>query len=124
MPPPRSPGLRPSTTAWRRRSPTPADAESAAQAVVEGVLLARYRYAALKKESNGAGLAELVLVTPAGQAAAAGRGAERGRILADAAQLARDLANTPPGHLTASRMADVAIAVAAAIRARRRDLRR
>ena len=89
------------------------DAESAAQAVVEGVLLARYRYAALKKESNGAGLAELVLVTPGGQAAAAGRGAKRGRILADAAQLARDLANTPPGHLTASRMADVAIAVAA-----------
>ena len=89
------------------------DAEAAAQAVVEGVLLARYRYAALKKESNGAGLAELVLVTPGGQAAAAARGAERGRVLADAAQLARDLANTPPGHLTASRMADVAIAVAA-----------
>ncbi len=34
-------------------------------------------------------------------------------MLAGAAQLARDLANTPPGHLTASRLADVAIAVAA-----------
>ena len=76
-------------------------------------MLARYRYARAEEESDGAGLAELVLVVPGGRAAAAGRGAERGRVLADAAQLARDLANTPPGHLTASRMADVAIAVAA-----------
>ena len=89
------------------------DGEAAAQAVVEGVLLARYRYSALKKEANGTGLAELVLVAPAGRADAVARGAERGRVLAGAAQLARDLANTPPGHLTASRLADVAIAVAA-----------
>jgi leucyl aminopeptidase len=89
------------------------DAEAAAQAVVEGVMLARYRYSALKKEANGTALAELVLVAPSGQAAAVERGAERGRVLAGAAQLARDLANTPPGHLTASRLADVAVAVAA-----------
>ena len=40
-------------------------------------------------------------------------GAERGRVVAGAAQLARDLANTPPGHLTARRMAEIAIEVAA-----------
>jgi leucyl aminopeptidase len=89
------------------------DAKAAAQAVVEGVILARYRYSALKTEPNGTGLTELVLVAPPGRAAAVERGAERGRVLAGAAQLARDLANTPPGHLTASRLADVAIAVAA-----------
>ena len=50
------------------------DAEAAAQAVVEGVLLARYRYSALKKEANGTGLAELVLVAPAARAAAAASG--------------------------------------------------
>ncbi|MET0579131.1 MAG: leucyl aminopeptidase, partial [Ilumatobacteraceae bacterium] len=49
-----------------------------------------------------------------GRSAGIGRGARRGHVIANAAQLARDLANTPPGHLTASRIADVAIAVAAA----------
>ena len=34
-------------------------------------------------------------------------------MIAGAAQLARDLANSPPGHLTAARMAEVAVAVAA-----------
>ena len=41
------------------------------------------------------------------------RGAEHGRISAAAAALARDLANTPPAHLTATRMAEVAAAIAA-----------
>ena len=33
--------------------------------------------------------------------------------MAGAAQLARDLANTPPGHLTARRLAEIAVEVAA-----------
>ena len=47
---------------------------------------------------------------PAGPPASAAA-PTRGHVIANAAQLARDLANTPPGHLTASRIADVAIAV-------------
>ncbi len=89
-------------------------ADVAAQAIVEGVLLARYRYGALKRDTPAAGLRELTLVVTATRTAAVERGAERGRVVANAAQLARDLANTPPGHLTATRMADVATAVGAA----------
>ena len=88
-------------------------ADIAAQVIVEGVLLARYRYGALKREAPAAGLRELTLVVTAPRTAAVERGAERGRVGANAAQLARDLANTPPGHLSATRMAEVATDVAA-----------
>jgi leucyl aminopeptidase len=90
------------------------DAARAAQAVVEGVLLARYRYGALKKESPLRPVSELTLVAAAGRASEVAAGAARGEVLAAAAQLARDLANTPPSHLTASRLADLAVDVAAA----------
>jgi leucyl aminopeptidase len=86
----------------------------AAQAVVEGIVLARYRYGALKREAPGAGLRTITLIATTARTAATERGAERGRITANAAQLARDLANSPPGHLTATRMADVAVSVGAA----------
>ncbi len=85
--------------------------EVAGQAVVEGVLLARYRYDALK-EAPGPVLANLNLVAGSKRADAVTKGAERGRIMAAAAQLARDLANTPPAVLTARRMAEVAAAIA------------
>ncbi len=85
----------------------------AGQAVVEGILLARYRYGVLKRDAPTAGVSTVTLVVGPARTAAVQRGAERGHVIAAAAQLARDLANTPPGHLTASRMADVASAVAA-----------
>ena len=85
----------------------------AGRAVVEGLLLSRYRYGALKKETPGADLEEVTLVVGAGRAKGVTAGAERGRVVAGAAQLARDLANTPPGHLTARRLAEIAIEVAA-----------
>jgi leucyl aminopeptidase len=88
--------------------------EVAAQAVVEGVLLARYRYDALKGKARGSLLKGLTLVVPAEQAEAVRRGAERGRAYANATLLARDLGNTPATHLGAPRMAEVAEAVAAA----------
>jgi leucyl aminopeptidase len=85
----------------------------AAQAVVEGIVLASYRYGALKREAPAAGLREITLIATTPRTAATERGAERGRITANAAQLARDLANSPPGHLTATRMAEVAAGVGA-----------
>src|SRR5690606_34997746 len=79
-------------------------ADAAAQAVVEGILLARYRYDTLKAESAVAPIAEIVLVSDRDVAA----GAARGKVLASASTLARDLANAPPALLTANAMAQLA----------------
>ena len=82
-------------------------AEEAAQAAVEGVLLARYRYG-MKREVAGAPLTALTLVVAAEQVQEATTGAERGHVFAGVQSLARDLANAPPAHLTATRMAEIA----------------
>jgi leucyl aminopeptidase len=88
--------------------------EAAGQAVVEGMLLARYRFDALKQKPPNPVLADLNLVVGSKRADAVTKGAERGQIIATAAQLARDLINTPPAYLTASQLAEVAAAIAAA----------
>jgi leucyl aminopeptidase len=85
---------------------------AAAQAVVEGVLLARYHYPPLRRRPTGVDVAALTAVTAAQCVDEARRGVARGRITAGATALARDLANAPPAHLTASRLADVASVVA------------
>lgn len=83
-----------------------ADPASAAQAVVEGVLLARYRYVALKSDRSGAGPVEsLTLTVAAANDKAATAGAQRGVVTSRAANLARELANTPASHLTARQFA-------------------
>jgi len=84
------------------------DAAEAGQAVVEGVLLARYRYRAFVDRPGEAPLTSLTLVATGGRGRSVRSGAERGRVVADAVQVARDLANTPATHLTATRMAEVA----------------
>lgn len=82
-----------------------------AEAVVEGALLARYSYDALKRTASRTPVAELVLVTDAADADA---GARRGRALAAATALTRDLVNTPHNHLTATMLADFAAEYGAA----------
>lgn len=89
------------------------DTAAAAQAVVEGALLARYRFGSLKNKNDAPPVQALWLVTSGAQAAAVRRGISRGRASAAAAQLARDLANTPPSHLTATRIAGLAEEIAA-----------
>lgn len=84
----------------------PGEASVTAQMAVEGLILARYRYDALKSEPTVTPLSKITLVTEHDDDALAG--AERGRAFAEAACLARDLANTPPALLTAARMAEVA----------------
>ncbi|MDD0858907.1 leucyl aminopeptidase [Arthrobacter alpinus] len=79
--------------------------DAAAQASVEGALLARYRFNALKSDPKSVAVASLEIVG-AGEGAEAG--AARGKVLARSAALARDLANNPPGHLTAAEYADFA----------------
>lgn len=88
------------------------DARAAAQAVVEGVLLAGYRYGRLKSDfGNVTRLHRLTLVS---QSATAAAGAARGEVIAQAVIRARDWANTPPHHLTARIFADEAVEIAAA----------
>ena len=82
-----------------------------AQLAVEGVTLARYRYDALKSKPTVTAVSTLTLV--GGDAAAIAEGAERGRAMAEATTISRDLANTPPALLTAAQMADVAVRLGA-----------
>jgi leucyl aminopeptidase len=79
--------------------------EAGAQALVEGAVLGRYHFHIRAKDDTPE-LAELVLV--AEDSAAAETGARRGRAVADATSLGRDLANAPGGHLTATRLGEVA----------------
>jgi leucyl aminopeptidase len=87
------------------------DSELAAQTIVEGVLLARYRFDAFRDEPSGTPLSDLTLVAATDRSADVTKGAERGHVTAAATQLARDLANTPHNHLTATRLAEIAAAV-------------
>ena len=89
------------------------DAETAGQAIVEGVLLARYRYRAFVDRQSEAPLTALTVIGRDDRTAGLSAGVARGRVTAEAVQIARDLANTPATHLTATRMAEIALVLAA-----------
>ena len=89
------------------------DVAAAAAAIVEGVLLARYRFDMRSTASGPVPVTDLVLVAPEGGGEAVEAGAVRGSLTARAALLSRDLASCPAGELTAERMADVAQEVGA-----------
>jgi leucyl aminopeptidase len=85
------------------------DPREAAQAVVEGLVLGSYRFLA-HKSSNGNGRAALEHVTlVAADPTRLDAAIARGQATAGAVTLARDLANTPPGHLTATGLAAKAL---------------
>jgi leucyl aminopeptidase len=90
-------------------APRELDVALAAQAAVEGALLAGYAFTSFKSEPRTSGLDELVVVSGAPAAAA---GAARGEVVARAVSLARDLANEPAGSLTPRRFASIATAEA------------
>ncbi len=77
-----------------------------AGALVEGTLLAAYQFREFRSvgEDDGAtaGIDELVLSAHHDVAAAA----ERAAIVAECVNLARDLQNTPPNHMTPTRLAE------------------
>jgi leucyl aminopeptidase len=88
-------------------------AANAAAAVVEGVALASYRYVGLKNDRSSASpLASIHLVVGEARERGARTGSRRGAVTARAARLARDLANTPPAHLNARDLADLAVELA------------
>ncbi len=92
--------------------PTAVTDRQAARALTEGAVLARYRYNAFKSEIDQAPLSTLALKL-GGDAAEVAAGIAEGLVGARAAAVARDLANTPPGHLTAVTMAEVAVELGA-----------
>ena len=79
-----------------------------AQAVTEGALLARWRYF-VGRDGDRPALDSLQIVASDQDTADAEAGAERGRIVAAACSLGRDLANCPATTLSAVRMAEVAV---------------
>ncbi|HEY2795799.1 MAG TPA: leucyl aminopeptidase [Micromonosporaceae bacterium] len=93
--------------------PAGSEAVTSAQAAVEGVLLGRYRYEALKRAPQATPIAELTIVAAPDQLDDATEGAERGHAYASATILARDLANSPPGLLTAVRFGEIATRIGA-----------
>jgi leucyl aminopeptidase len=84
-----------------------------AQALTEGVLLARWRYF-VGRGADEPQLESLLVVAPDEQTDQAAEGVERGRVIAQAYCLGRDLANCPATTLSAVRMAEVALEVGAA----------
>ena len=86
--------------------PLPADA--VAQSVTEGAALARYRYRALQAKPKDHALSDLTVVVPGADEATAASGIALAEPNVRAAVVARDLANTPAGFLTATNMADEA----------------
>jgi leucyl aminopeptidase len=97
--------------ATRVPSTSLATAAESAAAIVEGVLLARYRFSLRSTDSGPVPVASLTLIAPEGEQSAVEEGSRRGWLLARAAMISRDLATCPAGLLTASAMADLAVAL-------------
>jgi leucyl aminopeptidase len=76
-----------------------------AQGLVEGSILARYSWSALRAEPASTTLQAITLVS---SGSAVADGARRGHLKALATAVARDLSNAPPAHLTAVRWAAAA----------------
>jgi len=89
-------------------------AEDCAAAIAEGTLLGLYRFLRHKKAEEDGELESLTLVEhDASKMPTLERGVERGRILAEATNFCRDLANEPSNYLTPTEMADRAKDLAA-----------
>lgn len=91
------------------------DPEAACQALVEGIILGLYRFRELKTGNNDddKDLREFSIVEmDASKLAELDRGAERGRILAEATNVAKDMCNRPANLMTPTDMANVAQDVA------------
>lgn len=84
-----------------------ADAADVAQALTEGFVLGCYRYRRYKTDDGFEGPSSFALHLDASvDADVAAKGAERGRITAEAACTARDLVNTSPHDKTAAAFAE------------------
>ena len=88
-------------------------AREVGQAVVEGAVLGRYRYDALRSKADSTALEGLTLLADEGDHAELSAGAERGKVLARATSIARDMSNAPGSLLTAPAFGELAERVGA-----------
>jgi leucyl aminopeptidase len=89
------------------------EATAAAQATIEGSLLASYLFDAPKKKEPASAIESLTLVTnSAGQIETLTRGARNAEAIAAGVWLARDLVNRPPNVATPTHLAEMAQAIA------------
>ena len=84
--------------------------ESAAQAVTEGALLGLYTFRRYmtKKENDFSEIKQLLIVGSEKEKSLLEQAITRGRILAEAANWARDMVNEPANYMTPSQMAEAA----------------
>jgi leucyl aminopeptidase len=90
------------------------DPAAAAQAIAEGLVLAGFSGDAYKSERNGPPLEQLIVIGSNADAAATAaqeRAVDRGRVLGESCNIARELCNEPSNVLTPSALADRAIAI-------------
>ena len=89
------------------------DATECARAVAEGSALAAYSFQEFKSKPAATATAELVIVEhDKAKLSAVQAGIDRGLVMADATNLARDMVNTPANHMTPTHMAAAASAMA------------
>lgn len=88
------------------------NAKENAQAVVEGMALALHRYVDLKNDKSSLATLSSVTIVSRTSSAQIKLGIETGVATSTAVCTARDFANTPPSHLTATQFADHAVAIA------------
>ncbi len=89
------------------------ESESAAAAVAEGALMGLFepdKYRTIDKEERQ--IERLILIAQGADDAALKRGAERGRIIGEAVNFTRDLANEPGAYMTPTIMAERAREIA------------
>ena len=92
------------------------DPAACAQAIAEGAVMGSYRFRRYKDNSNGDDPKEIgtltIVESDKSKLAAIRRGVERGRIMADAANHTRDMANEPANALPPVKLAERAQALA------------
>ncbi|SIT77096.1 M17 family metallopeptidase [Microbacterium sp. RU33B] len=83
------------------------DATADAAAIAEGAALARYRYTVLKSAPTHTPLVSLAVSLAGASSDEVSHGLSAGLLSARASVVARDVTNTPPGHLTATDLARI-----------------
>ncbi len=84
-----------------------------AQAIVEGTLLGLYSFRRhITKEAEQSEIKQLIIVDDEANLPALEQGCQRGKILAEAANLARDMVNEPANYMTPTHMAEEAARLA------------
>jgi len=88
------------------------ESEASAEAIVEGSLLGLYSFSKYKKPEYEDIKEILIVEREEGELPALERGSHKGKVVAEATSLARDMVNQPANYMTPSRMAEVAKEIA------------